>query len=272
MTDPAASANDNGRSFVQLWAESIASVLGQIASATFPVEEKSAEGQPAAAQNDLYMTITASGTVRGEMSLHLPQATALELAKLFMSDTDAAHVELTADDRSAVEELFRQIAGHVSTSARAVLTEIPLTVVIGEMATWSAAASGWICSTPAAARQVQIEWSLSSALTTSLTAARQSQKAAEAPKPSVAIAVPSNFDLLMDLELDVTLRFAGRNILLREILELGAGSVLELDREIQDPADLLLDGRLIARGEVVVVDGNFGLRVTEVFTGPQIPA
>jgi flagellar motor switch protein FliN len=61
-----------------------------------------------------------------------------------------------------------------------------------------------------------------------------------------------------------SLRFAGRNILLREILELGAGSVLKLDREIQDPADLLLDGRLIARGEVVVVDGNFGLRVTEV--------
>jgi len=51
---------------------------------------------------------------------------------------------------------------------------------------------------------------------------------------------------------------------LRDILELGAGSVLELDREIQDPADLLLDGKLIARGEVVVVDGNFGLRVTEV--------
>ena len=76
----------------------------------------------------------------------------------------------------------------------------------------------------------------------------------------------------MNIELDVTLRFGGRNILLREILELGAGSVLELDREIQDAADLLLDGKLIARGEVVVVHGNFGLRVTEVFTGNQLPA
>ena len=271
MTNPAAATDDPGRSFIQLWIESIASVLGQVASAAFPVEETAGEGMPAAAATDLYLTITAASAVRGEMGLRLPQATAVELAKLFMSDTDAAHVELNADDRSAAEELFRQIAGHVSTAARPIWTEIPLTVVAGEAPTWSSAASGWICSPQGATRQLQIEWSLSSALTTALAAARQSSGPAEAPKP-VTTEVPSNFDLLMNIELDVTLRFGGRNILLREILELGAGSVLELDREIQDAADLLLDGKLIARGEVVVVDGNFGLRVTEVFTGNQLPA
>ncbi len=271
MTNPAATTDDAGRNFIRLWTESIASVLGQVASAPFPVEETAAEGMPAAAATDLYLTITASGAVRGEMSLHLPQATALDLAKLFMSDTDAAHVELTADDRSAAEELFRQIAGHVSTSARPIWTEIPLTVVIGEAPTWSPSAAGWICSVQGAPRPLQIEWSLSSALTTSLAAAKQPAQPAGPPKAASA-EVPSNFDLLMNIELDVTLRFGGRNILLREILELGAGSVLELDREIQDAADLLLDGKLIARGEVVVFDGNFGLRVTEVFTGNQLPA
>ena len=45
---------------------------------------------------------------------------------------------------------------------------------------------------------------------------------------------------------------------------LTAGSVVELDRKIQEPVDLLLDGRLVARGEVVVIDGNYGLRVTDV--------
>lgn len=68
----------------------------------------------------------------------------------------------------------------------------------------------------------------------------------------------------MDVELDVMLRFGGRSILLKEILELGAGSVLELDRDIQDEADLFLDGRLIARGEVVAVEGHFGLRITQI--------
>jgi flagellar motor switch protein FliN/FliY len=71
-------------------------------------------------------------------------------------------------------------------------------------------------------------------------------------------------ELLMDVELDVVLRFGGRNILLKEILDLGPGSVVELDRTIQDEADLLLDGRLVARGEVVVVERNFGIRITEV--------
>ena len=53
-------------------------------------------------------------------------------------------------------------------------------------------------------------------------------------------------------------------MLLREIMELDAGSVVELDRQVQEPVDLLLAGRLIARGEVVVVNGNYGLRVLEV--------
>jgi flagellar motor switch protein FliN/FliY len=70
----------------------------------------------------------------------------------------------------------------------------------------------------------------------------------------------------MDLELEVTLRFGGRNLLLKDVLELGPGSVLELDRQVQEPADLLLDGKMIARGEVVMVNGNYGLRVSEVFT------
>ncbi len=73
----------------------------------------------------------------------------------------------------------------------------------------------------------------------------------------------------MDVELDVTLRFGRRSMLLREVLELDAGSVVELDRQVQESADLLLDGRLIAHGEVVVLDGNYGLRVLEIISPPR---
>lgn len=81
---------------------------------------------------------------------------------------------------------------------------------------------------------------------------------------------PGKLDLLMDVELGVTLPFGKRSMLLREVLELDAGSVVELDRQVLEPADLLLDGRLIARGEVVVVDGNYGLRVLEVVSPPRM--
>jgi flagellar motor switch protein FliN/FliY len=56
---------------------------------------------------------------------------------------------------------------------------------------------------------------------------------------------------------------------LREILELQPGSVVELDRQVQEPVDLLVDKKLIGRGEVVVVDGRYGLRVGEVVTARE---
>jgi flagellar motor switch protein FliN/FliY len=79
-----------------------------------------------------------------------------------------------------------------------------------------------------------------------------------------AIADQVNLNLVMDVELNVTLRFGQRQLTLREVLDLTTGSVVELDRQVEEPVELLLDGVVIARGEAVVVDGNYGLRVTEV--------
>ncbi|HEY2038612.1 MAG TPA: FliM/FliN family flagellar motor switch protein [Edaphobacter sp.] len=79
----------------------------------------------------------------------------------------------------------------------------------------------------------------------------------------------SKMDLLCDIDLDATLRFGVREMSLHEVLELGPGTVVELDRHIAEPVDLLVGDRIVARGEVVVVSGNFALRVTEVAT-PQL--
>ena len=73
-----------------------------------------------------------------------------------------------------------------------------------------------------------------------------------------------NLDLVLDVELNVTLRFGERKLPLREVLELGSGAVVELDRQVDEPVELILDGRVVARGEAVIIDGNYGLRVTQV--------
>jgi flagellar motor switch protein FliN len=75
--------------------------------------------------------------------------------------------------------------------------------------------------------------------------------------------------LLCDIELDATLQFGSREMSLHEALELGPGDVVELDRHVSEPVDLVVGDRLVARGEVVVVNGNFALRITEVAT-PQL--
>jgi flagellar motor switch protein FliN/FliY len=76
-------------------------------------------------------------------------------------------------------------------------------------------------------------------------------------------------DILGDIELNATLQFGSRELPLREVLELGPGDVVELDRHVAEPVDLVIGDRIVARGEVVIVSGNFALRVTEVAT-PQL--
>lgn len=75
--------------------------------------------------------------------------------------------------------------------------------------------------------------------------------------------------LLCDIELDASLQFGSREMQLREVLELGPGDVIELDRHVAEPVELVIGDRIVARGEVVIVSGNFALRVTEVAT-PQL--
>lgn len=77
-------------------------------------------------------------------------------------------------------------------------------------------------------------------------------------------ALSPGLELLLDVELEASLRFGSREMPLGEILDLGPGDVVELDRHVADPVDLVVGDKIVARGEVVLVNGNFGLRVTEV--------
>jgi flagellar motor switch protein FliN/FliY len=79
----------------------------------------------------------------------------------------------------------------------------------------------------------------------------------------------SGLGLLYDIELEATLQFGSREMTLREVLDLGPGDVVELDRHVSEPVDLVVGDRIVARGEVVVASGNFALRITEV-AEPQL--
>lgn len=82
------------------------------------------------------------------------------------------------------------------------------------------------------------------------------------PAPTVG----AGLELLLDVELEASLRFGCREMPLGEILDLGPGDVVQLDRHVADPVDLIVGDKIVARGEVVLVNGNFGLRVSEVAT------
>lgn len=73
-----------------------------------------------------------------------------------------------------------------------------------------------------------------------------------------------NIGLIMDVPLQVTVELGRTNKLIRDILEFGTGSIVELDKLAGEPVDILVNGKRIAKGEVVVIDENFGVRITDI--------
>ncbi len=86
------------------------------------------------------------------------------------------------------------------------------------------------------------------------------REAVAGPTPEL----PSNLDVVLDIDLPLSVRFGHTEMTLASLSRIGPGSVIALDRAPEDSVDVLVNGRLVARGEVVVVTGNYGVRVTEV--------
>lgn len=80
----------------------------------------------------------------------------------------------------------------------------------------------------------------------------------------VADSTPRNIDSLLDISLPITIELGRTKMLIREVLDLGPGSVIELDKMSGEPVDLFVNDKKFARGEVVVIEENFGVRITEL--------
>jgi flagellar motor switch protein FliN/FliY len=74
----------------------------------------------------------------------------------------------------------------------------------------------------------------------------------------------NNMERLLDVEMNVTVRFGKAEVPLREVVRYGIGSMIELNRTVDEPVELLVNNSPFARGEVVVIDGYYGVRVTEI--------
>jgi len=93
------------------------------------------------------------------------------------------------------------------------------------------------------------------------------------PSGTAAVSSPdslrASLHVLYDVEMTLTVELGRTRLPVRQVLELIPGAVLELDRAAGAPADVMVNGRLIARGEVVVVDEDYGVRITEIVAGEQ---
>jgi flagellar motor switch protein FliN/FliY len=108
------------------------------------------------------------------------------------------------------------------------------------------------------ARKLYVGWSR--ALESALAIARPKSREMALPERSRTL------DLLMEVELPVSVSFGRAQLPLRDVLKLNSGSIVELNRTISDPVEIIVNNCVIARGEVVVVEGNYGVRIQQVIS------
>lgn len=103
-------------------------------------------------------------------------------------------------------------------------------------------------------------------------AAPDAVKAAEFPDLGAAGApgaAKPNLDMVRDIEVTLTVELGRCEMLIQDILELSPGKVIALDKRTGEPLEVLVNGKLLARGEVVMVDGKYGIRITAIVDGKQ---
>ena len=75
-------------------------------------------------------------------------------------------------------------------------------------------------------------------------------------------------DIVMDVKVNMTVQLGTAELPMREVVELNPGAIIQLKQQAKDPVGLLVNGKLIAHGEVVVVEDKFGLKITEILDNP----
>ena len=243
------------RDYLSAWMKQISEGLTRMKGHAVSVETSAVPGSPP----DGGMWIRVFGGKAGEHAFFLTAEDARSLARAFMGSSSETEAALNAETREAVAQFFEQIA-----------TMIPAREWLGtagELRVSQADQPAWEIVDQAAFRFNTSEgplFDLRAAISADFLAALEGAEssAPAAKRQPAAPARDANLDLLLDVELEVTLRFGQREMLLGDILKLAPGSVVELDQNVSDPVELLVGSKVIAWGEVVTVDGNYGLRVT----------
>ncbi len=273
--NPAPELRPGLRNWCEAWKTSFQNVLVQVSGqpAVFEISSQAWS----AADSDVWYAVVVGGAAHGEMILRLSAASGTRLAQKLLGETGPAEDGITPEHKDALEELLRQVAGLASTTLAPIASgEVQLLLTASAAPSWSSDAVVCLETREESGVSIAVEIQISPALAAALqTQAKSAQPAITLPTsaptspptspPSGILPAPaSSYGRLMDVDLDVKLRFGTRRMLLREVLALSPGVVVELDNALHSPVDLLLDGRLIAKGDVVVVYGKYGLRVTDV--------
>lgn len=252
---------------IQAFRGALTSLCSELLGSDCTVTDTEPAAKPAEAVAFASFVFRFTGTLHGGMELRLRQADALFLAQTLLSAPRESQVEITQEEKDAILQLLQRLSGLITHAIEGLWKDVNIEVQPSDDATWKGMTFAWRVMKPSLC-DLLLATTLNSELVACFTRPdANSQTSTPNGKGPVAPMDNPNLGLLGAINLKLNLRFGKTVMPLRDILELNTGSVIELNSRVSDPADLMLGDKVVARGEVVIVDGNYGIRVIEVTNG-----
>ncbi|WP_100983120.1 flagellar motor switch protein FliY [Helicobacter pylori] len=234
-----------------------------------------------------YARVVISAIEKEESSIELlaPVVLVTALSDLMLGGEGASKEEMDNDDLDAFKEMASNIFGAIATSLKSqeLLPKLNFTTINAEIAKelpkkedytkamvfsfkMEALKESQIILLTTAAFERQFEKTHKEEKEETIKSATEAAEEIKTHDASLENIEIRNISMLLDVKLNVKVRIGQKKMILKDVVSMDIGSVVELDQLVNDPLEILVDDKVIAKGEVVIVDGNFGIQITDIGT------
>ncbi len=271
--------------FIQEVVSTLEGLVGKAPSVGLEKEVSNSEEAWGSLISTPYARVVISAIEKEESSIELlaPVVLVTALSDLMLGGEGASKEEMDNDDLDAFKEMASNIFGAIATSLKSqeLLPKLNFTTINAEIAKELPKKEDYAKAMVFSFKMEALKESQIILLTTAAFE-RQFEKThkeekEETTKSATAEEVKThdaslenieirNISMLLDVKLNVKVRIGQKKMILKDVVSMDIGSVVELDQLVNDPLEILVDDKVIAKGEVVIVDGNFGIQITDIGT------
>ncbi|MGL2723601.1 flagellar motor switch protein FliY [Helicobacter pylori] len=270
--------------FIQEVVSTLEGLVGKAPSVGLEKEVSNSEEAWGSLISTPYARVVISAIEKEESSIELlaPVVLVTALSDLMLGGEGASKEEMDNDDLDAFKEMSSNIFGAIATSLKSqeLLPKLNFTTINAEIAKELPKKEDYAKMIVFSFKMEALQESQIILLTT-VAFERQFKKTHKEEKEETTKSATEeikthdaslenieirNISMLLDVKLNVKVRIGQKKMILKDVVSMDIGSVVELDQLVNDPLEILVDDKVIAKGEVVIVDGNFGIQITDIGT------
>ncbi|EQL56432.1 flagellar motor switch protein FliY [Helicobacter pylori FD535] len=273
--------------FIQEVVSTLEGLVGKAPSVGLEKEVSNSEESWESLISAPYARVVISAIEKEESSIELlaPVVLVTALSDLMLGGEGASKEEMDNDDLDAFKEMASNIFGAIATSLKSqeLLPKLNFTTINAEIAKelpkkedyakavvfsfkMEALKESQIILLTTAAFERQFEKTHKEEKEETIKSATEATEEVKTHDASLENIEIRNISMLLDVKLNVKVRIGQKKMILKDVVSMDIGSVVELDQLVNDPLEILVDDKVIAKGEVVIVDGNFGIQITDIGT------